>query len=64
VVVRADDSVVFVDAEVTVDVYNVVVVDGRVVVVVVVVDGLVTTFSKIYKHYTERADNRRKKFVR
>ena len=48
-VVRADDRVVFVDADVTVDVYNVVVVDGRVVVVVVVVDGLVTTFSKIYK---------------
>ena len=49
-VVRADDSVVFVDADVTVVVYNVVVVvDGRVVVVVVVVDGLVTTFSKIYK---------------
>ena len=46
-VVRADDSVVFVDADVTVDVYNVVVVDGRVVVVVVVVDGLVTTFSSI-----------------
>lgn len=44
VVVRADDRVVFVDGDVTVDVYNVVVVDGR--VVVVVVDGLVTMFSK------------------